>query len=52
MAHHRQQRIVLVVRMSGRFHERAGRCELPEHQPEGHVGREFTDGADSELRGE
>ncbi len=51
VAHHRQQPVVLVVGMRVRLHERAGRGELPQHQPERDVGRELTDRLDAQLRG-
>jgi hypothetical protein len=47
VTHHRQQRVVLVVWMRGRFHERAGRGELAQHQPQCSVIREFPDWLDA-----
>ena len=36
-AQHRQQRVVLIVGMRGRLHERADRGQLPQHQLQAHV---------------
>src|SRR3954462_13627880 len=49
VAHDREQRVVLVIRVRIRLHERSGRGEFPEEQSERDVARQFSDWLDAEL---
>ncbi len=50
VAHHREKRVVLVVGMRGRFHERPDRAQLAQHEAERGFGRKLADRLHPQLR--